>query len=438
MIDDFDGILDSSFCMISTKRFCVIDFHPPSKSCKKSSSRRVYVDLNCTYTRKIVIAAINRRPWCTLCTELDTTGKYTPPLLQFSDFENIEWEFVVSGRHGAASYLIRKGISRKAQLALQIKRFIAKNRTSVLAHAVPFTLILETWNAFDEMKLDFGGGAIATFDLPPTPLRTRLTWCLEEVKMEMEHEDRSDWLWILKPSVINKGIDISVCKDWEGALGSLESVPDIREWVLQRYIADPLLIHGNKFHLRVYVLCVGALQVYVFDRILMLLAAHKYNKDDLDDIYCHLTNTARAAETQHFDEENYVKILEDLPFFLGDKTASRLKTVESIKNQIHSITGELFRAFENEYTVFAPMPHCFELYGLDFLVDDALGVHLLEVNPGPDFKQTGSRLRRVIVELWEQTCSIVLDGGHAEDFSLVYEKEWSVGKLESGIKIFEN
>lgn len=33
--------------------------------------------------------------------------------------------------------------------------------------------------------------------------------------------------------------------------------PDLREWVVQRYIADPLLVGGRKFHLRAYVLCVG-------------------------------------------------------------------------------------------------------------------------------------------------------------------------------------
>eukprot|EP01034_Spumella_vulgaris_P045608 gene45608-56821_t len=40
------------------------------------------------------------------------------------------------------------------------------------------------------------------------------------------------------------------------------------------------------------------------------------------------------------------------------------------------------------------MANCYELYGLDFMVDNNMAVSLLEVNPGPDFKQTGDRLRK--------------------------------------------
>eukprot|EP01034_Spumella_vulgaris_P032503 gene32503-40113_t len=54
--------------------------------------------------------------------------------------------------------------------------------------------------------------------------------------------------------------DISIAKDWNDVLDAVEETPDIREWVLQRYLDDPLLVDGYKFHLRVYVLCVGALR----------------------------------------------------------------------------------------------------------------------------------------------------------------------------------
>lgn len=34
----------------------------------------------------------------------------------------------------------------------------------------------------------------------------------------------------------------------------------------------------------------------------------RYNADDLDDIHCHLTNTARAAEDINFDETKFVRV----------------------------------------------------------------------------------------------------------------------------------
>ena len=225
----------------------------------------------------------------------------------------------------------------------------------------------------------------------------------------------------------------------------MEENEDTREWVLQRYLDDILTVFGHKFHLRVYILCVGALKVYVYDNILMLIAAHHYDKDNLDDIYSHLTNTARAVEDSLFEETKFIKLLDDLPsFLLGrkfkknqvhiDSIEKANDVTEQIKHDIHDICGELFTAFENEYSVFCPMSNCFEIFGLDFVVDNDLGVSLLEVNPGPDFKQTGGKLSLVIENLWKGTLGLFLkEESEQQDFTLVYDKEWSVSKLTSGM-----
>lgn len=200
--------------------------------------------------------------------------------------------------------------------------------------------------------------------------------------------------------------------------------------------------------------------MFVYEKMLILIAAHKYDLDDTDNIYGHLTNTARAAEDIHFDEKKFVKVLEDLPQYLVNERPDIAPTIESaievivkIKKDIFSITNELFNAFDNEYTVFAPMNNCFEVFGLDFMVDENLQTSLLEVNPGPDFKQTGDKLKTVIEELWEQTIQIVIDNNNDEkmvenlnssrvyhcmekatkDFTCVYSKESSTSHLKGGM-----
>jgi hypothetical protein len=129
-------------------------------------------------------------------------------LHQIADFENIEWDKVLSGRHRASSYLVRKGLSRKAQLSQQIKKFVCKHPYTVLKMAVPPTYVVETWECFEDMRLNFGNtfASFNTASVLQTCLRKRLEFCLEDIKDIVESPSHVGWTWILKPSVTNKGI----------------------------------------------------------------------------------------------------------------------------------------------------------------------------------------------------------------------------------------
>jgi hypothetical protein len=48
--------------------------------------------------------------------------------------------------------------------------------------------------------------------------------------------------------------EIFLIKDFAALAEAVSNWPDVREWVLQSYVANPLLFRSAKFHLRVYVL----------------------------------------------------------------------------------------------------------------------------------------------------------------------------------------
>ena len=201
-----------------TKRFIVFDFEVTH-----SSYWNILCDLNCPYSQSILLKCIeNRQNTCLRIRSLNNVC--SNKILQFCDFENIEWEPVMSGQQMASSYLIRKGLSRKAQLSLQLKKYFSKNK-SHYKQAFPYTIIIETWNAFEEMKVDFSPGVFAAFDssnFANTPFRQRLEGALDDVHYEINKEERTDWIWILKPSVTNKAADICLVKGWDSLINALE------------------------------------------------------------------------------------------------------------------------------------------------------------------------------------------------------------------------
>ena len=48
--------------------------------------------------------------------------------------------------------------------------------------------------------------------------------------------------------------------------------------------------------------------------------------------------------------------------------------IREIYTQMKQITQEIFHAFETKRKLFLPMPNCFEIFGLDFIVDQNCNV----------------------------------------------------------------
>ncbi|DBB15952.1 hypothetical protein WJX82_005797 [Trebouxia sp. C0006] len=365
------------------------DSQAKSPSSKQLSAS---IALDSAYVRTLVQEAFDRRPeWTVSRTESTAEDAVVcsggdDSLFYWGEYEGIDWEKVHSGEQHACCYCFRKGLIRKAHLCHNTKKWAAKHPEGWLAKSVPESFIFE----LDD--IDYIEEALC--DVP-------------EVRDMPDGSAR----WIAKPSITNQATGICIFDRVSQLEAALHANEDLREWVLQRYIERPLLIQQRKFHLRVYVLCVGSLKAYVFDQVLALFAGQPYDSElgDLGNLDAHLTNTCRLEGG--VEEEEAVRLLSELPQLLakeGMALEEAEERVQQVSKDMQAIIGECIDAVSGELTFFT-LPNCFELFGFDLMVDDQWHVWLLEANAEPDLHQTGSRLKPIVAGVIEGIMQLVVD-----------------------------
>ncbi|KAJ1730732.1 tubulin--tyrosine ligase [Coemansia biformis] len=377
----------------------------------KAPLAAVVVDMDEPYVQEIIVSALSKySPLITVRTaqEHDQADSTAPLVMHWREYERIDWDTVHrSSVVFSSAYCYRKGLIRKAQMAFNIKLYVAKHPDSVLCTGVPETWIfelddidyldealMECYEVEDGIKANEGiedprmrqqfilkpsltgrAAGIHVFDT-----RERLTELLEsELESDDEESDEEDE----QPQIAEGG----------GGRGAYQMVSQIREWVIQRYINRPLLLDshgGRKFHIRVYVLAVGDLKVYAYRHMLALFAPQPYAESagNLDDQRAHLTNTCLQAKSDGFSESTAVDLFWNL-----DLPSEKLS---GIYEQICSILTDTFAAVSSEPISFQAWSNCIEQFGFDFLVDEDCNAYMLEANAYPDFKQTGAGLKSVV------------------------------------------
>jgi tubulin---tyrosine ligase len=359
-------------------------------------------------------------------------------LLQIAAYEQIDFEQALdnSSTSFVCAYIIRKALIRKHYLSNTISTWLVKHPGSVLAKSFKASVHFELDYAefLDEALFD-------AWDLNES---------MEKNEALADPADRS-W-WILKPGMSDGGNGIrmfttfselqAIFEEWEvedpdneadendepgenetddengnpgrdadGTMTADEGgamTSQLRHFIAQPYIPDPLLLSNyanRKFHIRTYVVAVGALRVYVSREMLALFAAKPYSipTGDAHSIALdgHLTNTCFQDEsTKHNSVHRFWALQAERSDDWQDK----------IFSDICETVGEVFEAAAREQMIhFQTLPNAFEIFGVDFLVDEALNVWLLELNAYPDFKQTGASLQEMVVgSLFEEVMRVAV------------------------------
>ncbi|WAR53574.1 hypothetical protein PtB15_3B82 [Puccinia triticina] len=400
------------------------------------------------YTLGCLIPAIEQElPGWTIDSSISHLGPASRPgSVQWSDYDQINWAALKSFPQETLfnAYPIRKALIRKNYLIKAVEAYAVKKKpTSVdeagwhaitIPKSYPFTLSFS--DELDELWAD------ELYELAEE-LNTN-------VPLEGKHPKK---VWILKPALADKAQGIRLFRsreelydifteferleelleeqsqeindqqqDDQGANDEQRqtwvSVSQMRDWIIQEYVSNPLLIDPakpetystdksidrssfHKHHLRVYVLAVGALSVYVFEDILSLFSSKMYTLDDLSDLGVHLTNTCLQESLSGGGRGGSTGEKPQVTVSIGSHPVQVLDQIDSILANLFSFVAQ------NDPINFQLNPNCFEIFGIDFLVDHNLKVWLLEVNSGPDFGQTGDDLKPTIKRLFKSTIAVL-------------------------------
>ncbi|KXT10233.1 hypothetical protein AC579_2962 [Pseudocercospora musae] len=428
-----------------------------------ATSSKVFavIDYEDNYVQPLLLAAIRSHIPSDLLVLISNISELPSPsskFLQWRQYESIDFESLMQSSQTslANSFAIRKALIRKHYLSTTVSHWLTKQPSSVLkGHVQPSV----------EFEVDF---AEFLDDALLEAYELKESW----QRNEGLNGDSDDWeWWILKPGMSDRGQGIrlfsseeeltSIFEEWDpptdddgedeiSQKGSDNGADDndnngiiasqLRHFIAQPYIHPPLLMpashpsSGRKFHIRTYVLAVGALQVYVYRRMLALFAGKPYigpSASALPNEYLssHLTNTC----LQSGEREGSVHDFWSLPSKANDKVSQDWQ--EEVFKQICSITGEVFEAAARSMSIhFQPLPNAFELFGLDFMVDAHGTAWLLEVNAFPDFAQTGGELQSLIKGLIDGVVSVAikpffgLGGGDHAEYSLQQVLDIDLGR----------
>jgi tubulin polyglutamylase TTLL1 len=221
--------------------------------------------------------------------------------------------------------------------------------------------------------------------------------------------------WIVKPAARSQGKGIFIMTKYSqskqlSAVLFKQDVLNKENFVVSKYIDNPMLIGGKKFDLRLYVLVTNykPLKVWKSSKAFARFCSENYCKDDCDEesLFSHLTNVSYQIKSDkynnvHGGKWSYSNFLLFIEINYGRKKFQKM--VEEIDYLIISSLKSVQSVIFND-------KHCFEMYGYDVLIDANLKPWLIEINASPSLSDTTVEDKAMKKALINDVFNIVMPG----------------------------
>lgn len=178
----------------------------------------------------------------------------------------------------------------------------------------------------------------------------------------------------------------------------------------------PSLVRNRKYDLR-YFLLIGCTKPYLVltNTGYARLSLEDYNLNDFDSTSrenkaTHLTNASVQKLHPQFKEqkESTIMSMDMLRDYMLENKVSASK--EEFDNKVIHKIDEICRlVFESVKDKLEQKYGCFELFGLDFMLDDQLNPHLIEINVNPALFTDTQVQKGIMPKLVEDTIKIATE-----------------------------
>jgi tubulin polyglutamylase TTLL9 len=193
-------------------------------------------------------------------------------------------------------------------------------------------------------------------------------------------------------------------------------VKDLKDVMVQRYLENPCLYKGRKFDMRAFMVVISAKPWFVYAHPgYTRVSLEQFTMDDFGQKTKeargrHLTNLAIQKKSPLWKDHKNDCVLtaEELAAYLMEQ--GKVASVEDYHQRVTSKINEIMRLMWLQIKDRLDRKFgCFEVFGFDFMLDEGLNPHFLEVNMNPAMFCDTKVLSEMLPKLVSDCCNLAVE-----------------------------